>query len=372
MPRCSAFCAPVTNDTAGSSDDPSRGILELAATRKGTSPSPLRSFPNFAKGHRDGHRSARRGQNRRIRTPARDVLSVLRYARFCSEGHWPRLDMGFAVARSVWPRHSARRPLVARRGHSSHRMAQGSGRARDSKKTADDTRWKGNAQGQEQAPFRRRRQFPEGDSCSSETGLSSETARTGDEMRKGQRHEICQRGDRHSSFPSQPWAASDPAASQPTPCAVTATKHELGLSPLYRVVSYGSALEVWALLMRLSHPACTRRSTCRGAALASCLDPLAFSGDKRGRSKALFFAVLNGTSISDPEPVNFSCDPENWACGRAPSEPTAKAVISAHSSFLPLARQMYRYSIGFLHARRTIFATLTIPRRLMTTPHSLL
>ena len=33
--------------------------------------------------------------------------------------------------------------------------------------------------------------------------------------------------------------------------AVTATKHEPGLSPSRRVVSYGSATEVWALLMRL-------------------------------------------------------------------------------------------------------------------------
>ena len=53
----------------------------------------------------------------------------------------------------------------------------------------------------------------------------------------------------------------------------------------------------------LSLPACTQRSICRGAALASRLYPLAFSGDKRRRSKALFFAVLNGTSISDREPA---------------------------------------------------------------------
>ena len=33
--------------------------------------------------------------------------------------------------------------------------------------------------------------------------------------------------------------------------AATATKHEPGLSPSNRVVSYGSAMEVWALLMRL-------------------------------------------------------------------------------------------------------------------------
>ena len=60
---------------------------------------------------------------------------------------------------------------------------------------------------------------------------------------------------------------------------------------------------------------------------------LAFSGDKRGRSRALFFAVLNGTHNSDPEPVRFSCDPENWAYGRIPSESTAKATISARMSF---------------------------------------
>ena len=35
--------------------------------------------------------------------------------------------------------------------------------------------------------------------------------------------------------------------------AATATKHEPGLSPSYRVVSYGSAMEVWALLVRLSN-----------------------------------------------------------------------------------------------------------------------
>ena len=42
--------------------------------------------------------------------------------------------------------------------------------------------------------------------------------------------------------------------------------------------------------------------------------------------KPLFFAVLDGTSSSDPEPVNFSSDPENWACGRIPSESAAKDI----------------------------------------------
>ena len=65
----------------------------------------------------------------------------------------------------------------------------------------------------------------------------------------------------------------------------------------------------------VSLPACTQRSIRRGAALARRLDPLASSGDKRGRSKALFHAAFKRSPISDPEPVRFSCDPENWACG---------------------------------------------------------
>ena len=89
--------------------------LELAATRKGT-------FPNFAKGHLDGRRSPRRGQNRRIRTPARDVVSDLRDARVCSEGLWPRLDMVLAVVRTV-PRRPTGRPLVARAVIAWHREA---------------------------------------------------------------------------------------------------------------------------------------------------------------------------------------------------------------------------------------------------------
>ena len=79
--------------------------------------------------------------------------------------------------------------------------------------------------------------------------------------------------------------------------AATATKHEPGLSPLHRVVSYGSANGGLGPLDEIvSLPACTRRSICRGAALASRLNPPTFSGDERGRSKALFVAVLNATT----------------------------------------------------------------------------
>ena len=79
-------------------------------------------------------------------------------------------------------------------------------------------------------------------------------------------------------------------------------------------------------------PACTQRRIRRGAALESRLDPLSFS-DQRGRCKAVFLAVLNGTAISDPEPARVSCDPENWAHGQATSESTAEEMISARISF---------------------------------------
>ena len=34
---------------------------------------------------------------------------------------------------------------------------------------------------------------------------------------------------------------------------------------------------------------------------------------ERAREELHDTAVLSGASISDPEPVNFSCAPENWA-----------------------------------------------------------
>ena len=58
------------------------------------SPSSFWSFPNSAKCHRDGRRSPRRGQNRRTRTAARDVVPDLWDTRICSEGQWPRPGVG--------------------------------------------------------------------------------------------------------------------------------------------------------------------------------------------------------------------------------------------------------------------------------------
>ena len=88
--------------------------------------------------------------------------------------------------------------------------------------------------------------------------------------------------------------------------AATATKHEPGLSPSYRVVLWLSTGGLGPPGEMSPLPACMQRRIRRGAAPASRLDPLAFSGDERGRCKALFFAVLNGSAISDPEPLKFS------------------------------------------------------------------
>ena len=83
-------------------------------------------------------------------------------------------------------------------------------------------------------------------------------------------------------------------------------------------------------------PACTR-NICRGAAVASRLDPLAFRFDKRARSKALFFAVHDGTSISDPELSNFHATQRTGPVDEALSELTAKDINSAHIIFFARA-----------------------------------
>ena len=109
MPRCSAFFAPATgSDTQRSTSFTTVVISELCG------------------GHRDGRRTPRRGQNQRTRTAARDVVSDLRDTRVSGEGQWARLDLELVVTRIVRPRRSARRPSVASRSLTSHRMAQGS------------------------------------------------------------------------------------------------------------------------------------------------------------------------------------------------------------------------------------------------------
>ena len=161
--------------------------------------------------------------------------------------------------------------------------------------------------------------------------------------------------------------------------AANATKHEPGLSPSYRVVSYGSALEAWALPMRLLLHLIT---SVHSAKYLFAVVPLWRAAWIRWPSvvkcaacnKALFFAVLNGTSISDPEPVNFSCDPEELGLRTSHSRVNrTRKYLRSHQ--LPFSRpQLYRC---FQLASRTHVADdLSCPEdpttRLVTTPHSLL
>ena len=259
---------------------------------------------------------------------------------------FPAKDSGHDLAWG-WPLLGLSDPnaRVTHRSLSSHRLTQGSNCIRVSKETADDTHWKGNAQGQERAPFRRRRQ--------------SEIPRTGDQRRKGQRRrgKLRLERDLREDRPAYPLDCTRHQSGWPMFFAllssffretgftkfdseeiVTArSRHNsrrrripMPVSPRHRArcnrheERAGIAVLVSCCLVRLSNgsldppdeialssPSCTWRSICRGAAFASRLDKLTFSGDKRDRSKALFFAVHNGTSISDPEAVNFSYASEN-------------------------------------------------------------
>ena len=93
------------DQSTGRSDDSSPGILELTTPCKGASPSSLWSFPNFAKSHRVGCRSPRRGEIRRFRTVARNVVPFIRDSnleRRTTATIWCRV----AAARTVRPRRS--------------------------------------------------------------------------------------------------------------------------------------------------------------------------------------------------------------------------------------------------------------------------
>ena len=151
-------------------DDPARGILELATTRKGTSSPPLRPFPHAAKGHRDGCRSIDKG---RIGGFERHH-SVL--YQFCGILELTAKDSGHDLAWR-WPLLGLSH-LHARRSLS-HRLAQGSDRARDGKEAVDGANWEGNVKGHQREPCRRRRQVAKSDSGRSEASPSSKAAGAG-------------------------------------------------------------------------------------------------------------------------------------------------------------------------------------------------
>ena len=341
-----------------SSGSSSRGIRESGASRRGASSSPLWSSPKLAMGHRDGHRRPRRGQNRRIRMPARDTLSDLRDARVSSEGQLLGLSDPGARPDVLAVRQAIQ---VRQQGHGQQRRK---GQRRRGKPRPDRDLHDGGPT----RPRDRARQFPQYQSGWSLffAPLSSFSRET--EFTKFVSNEIATARSRHAPRRRR---ISMPAS--PRHRAARCNRHE---APV------GIVALVSCCLVRLSNgglgppddivslPACTRLNICCGAALASRLDPLAFTGDKRGRCKALFFALLNGPAISDLEPVRFLCDPENWADGRNLSESTAKDVISARISFP--ARAAIVPSLDWLPACVAHdFCNPENPTRSGTTLHSL-
>ena len=129
-------------------------------------------------------------------------------------------------------------------------------------------------------------------------------------------HNICQRGDRQSSCSSL-FKAALPMPASPRHRA-RCDRHEaragivaLTSCCLARLSNGGlGPLDDTAL----SLPACTQRSICWGAALASRLDATEH------------LLQIRNLSI-------FPCDPESWSYGRNPPEIAAKEIISARISF---------------------------------------
>ena len=343
--RISQSCHCRARDGGASrSGDSSRGIRERRAPRRGVSSSLLWSSPKLSMGQCDGHRRPRRGQNRRSRTPPRDTLcqiqSAAKDARVCSKGqllglsdgtgkrlrsrqqsrntwNWPLLGLSQPGARPDIPAVKTSHSSLATRTGEQRRKGQ---RRRGKFRLGRDLHDLGLAR-----PRDRARQFPATSkrvahvffalmySCSREI-----------EFRKFVNEEIATARSRHASRRRRvPMPASPRHRAR-------CNRH--GARP-------GIVALIWCCLVRLSTgglgppdeiaslPACTHRRIRRGAAQESRLDPLSFS------DKALFLAVLNGTAISDPEQLRFSCDTENWACGQATSESTAKDIVSARISF---------------------------------------
>ena len=127
------------------------------------------------------------------------------------------------------------------------------------------------------------------------------------------------------------------------------------LTPSCRVVSYGSAMEVC-----LGPPdeiaSRTHRSIRCGAALASRQNPLGFSGNKRGRSNALFSLCLTEhPSQIQNQPLFMR--PRELGLRTSHIRDDRKKISSPLAPVSLLVLQLY-------------LATLRTPTRLVTTPHS--
>ena len=146
--------------------------------------------------------------------------------------------------------------------------------------------------------------------------------------------------------------------------AATDAKHESGLSTSCLVVSYGSAMEVWALLMRLSHYLRTRGEV-------SAVVPRWRAAWARWHSAGVIeIAVKHCFSMYSTE-HSFQTQTLSIFHDTRRSGLTDE-ISSPHASVSTLVLQLFRYSIAFPLASRRTVAILRTPTRLTTTPHSLL
>ena len=114
-----------------------------------------------------------------------------------------------------------------------------------------------------------------------------------------------QQEDRHSSFPTRHKAASEPHARQPAPLCLL----------------YGSALEVWGLLVRLSHCQRAHREDspwCRSSELPG---PAVFQWRQARPLQSTVFRCAQRNSYLRSR-TSQMCDPENWATDKPfPNQP---------------------------------------------------
>ena len=118
----------------------------------------------------------------------------------------------------------------------------------------------------------------------------------------------------------------------------------------------------------VSLPACTWRSICCGAASANRLTrwfPVVIS---EAAAKHCFSLCSTEHPFQIQNLSIFHATQRTWPTDKPPLSRLQK-ISSPRASVSLLVLQLYRYSIGFPHVWRTIFAILRTPTRLVTTPH---
>ena len=270
---------------------------------KGLSSSPLWSFANFALGHRDGHRSPRRGQNRRIRTPARATLSDLRDARVCSKGQL----LGLSVGRPPRPQRSSYGTgMRPRSGQQKLQLMKPTGKAQLKGKSEHLSDNGDSVQKQIRAAVRQaiqvKQQGQERKGAKAQKGganldrvvIFMMLAQLAPATVQSSSRDIKVDGPRFLHWcPLFPEEQSLRNLSARRSRQLVPVTLESGVGMPRRrarcdhLEARAGHCRPYIVLSRTAQqwrsvPACTQRSICPGAAFASRLDPLAFSGDERG------------------------------------------------------------------------------------------